>query len=175
MGGTMLLVLRVIVYEAVLGLLLVIVPLRFALGPGTGLGILAEAVQGPGLALTLAGFGLWLWSTVVLVARGRGTPLPLDPPAWLVTEGPYARIRNPMHVGLVTLLLGIGLLFRSPAYLLYALAVAALVWAYTRWVEDPSLERRFGDEYKVYRARVPAWIPRRRPSRLRPPRIPHAG
>jgi protein-S-isoprenylcysteine O-methyltransferase Ste14 len=168
MGGIMLLVLRVVVYEVALGFLLVLLPLRWALGGGTRLGIMAEWVQGPGLLLALAGFALWLWATVELVRIGRGTPLPLDPPKWLVTTGPYARIRNPMHVGLVALLLGVGLLFRSPAYLLYALGVVALVWAYARWVEDPSLERRFGDEYRVYRGRVPGWLPRRqRPARPR--------
>lgn len=157
----MLLVLRALVYEIVLGILLILVPLRFALASWTELGIMSEWVQGPGLLLALAGFALWLWATVELVKEGRGTPLPLDPPVRLVTTGPYVWIRNPMHGGLVALLLGVGLLFRSPAYLLYALVVAALVWAYTRWVEDPSLERRFGDRYRVYRSRVPGWWPRR--------------
>jgi protein-S-isoprenylcysteine O-methyltransferase Ste14 len=169
----MLLVLRVLVYELVLGFLLIIVPLRFALASWTELGIMSEWVQGPGLFLALAGFVLWLWATVELVKEGRGTPLPLDPPVRLVATGPYARIRNPMHVGLVTLLLGVGLLFRSPAFLLFALAVVALVAAYTRWVEDPSLERRFGDRFRVYRSRVPGWIPRGGARHHRQPIAPH--
>jgi protein-S-isoprenylcysteine O-methyltransferase Ste14 len=28
-------------------------------------------------------------------------------------------------------------------------------------VEEPGLERRFGDEYRAYRRGVPRWIPRR--------------
>ncbi len=139
-----------------------IVPLWLALGAGAGLGILPEWVQGPGLLLATAGFSLWLWGTVELAAHGRGTPLPLDPPARLVTAGPYGWIRNPMHVGLVVLLLGTGLLFRSPAFLLYAAAIAILAWAYARWVEVHALERRFGYAYREYRARVAAWLPRRR-------------
>ena len=30
-------------------------------------------------------------------------------------------------------------------------------------VEEPGLERRFGDTYRQYRANVPRWIPRLRP------------
>ena len=163
----MLLVLRVLVYETALALLLVLFPLWVALGPGTVVGIFAEMLQGPGLLLALAGTGLWLWATVVLVARGEGTPLPLDPPRRLVVEGPYAWMRNPMHVGLVAILVGVAFLFRSPAYLLYAILIGGLAWAYWRWVEDPSLERRYGDPYKVYRALTPAWYPRR-PEERRP-------
>lgn len=166
MGSNILLAVRIVVYELALGFLLVIVPLWYALDHGAGLGILAEWVQLPGLVIALAGLALWLWATVELAVRGYGTPLPLDPPIHLVTTGPYARIRNPMHVGLVAFLAGIGLLFRSPAFLLYALLIAALAWAYARWVEVHALERRFGEVYRTYRARVPAWWPgarRRRP------------
>ena len=162
----MLLVLRVLVYETGLGFLLVLFPLWVALGPGTVLGIFAEALQGPGLLFLLAGTALWLWATVVLVASGRGTPLPLDPPRRLVVDGPYAWMRNPMHVGLVALLVGVAFLFRSPAYFVYAALIGALAWAYSRWVEDPSLERRYGDPYKIYRARTPGWYPRRPPPML---------
>ena len=29
--------------------------------------------------------------------------------------------------------------------------------------EEPALERRFGDNYRLYKANVPRWIPRWRP------------
>ena len=164
----MLLVARVVVYEVALAILLVLLPLQVALGPGTEVGILAEWLQAPGLLLALVGFALWLWATVELVARGWGTPLPLDPPQHLVTSGPYAWIRNPMHVGLVALLVGIALLFRSPAFFLYTVGIVAVVLAYVRWVEDPSLERRFGEQYLSYRDRVSGWVPRRPARRRRP-------
>jgi protein-S-isoprenylcysteine O-methyltransferase Ste14 len=167
MGSTILLVARVVVYELALGFLLVIVPLWFALGSGAQLGILPEWVQAPGLLVALAGGALWLWATVELAVQGRGTPLPLDPPVHLVTTGPYARIRNPMHVGLAVFLAGVALLFRSPAFLVYAGIVTVLVWAYARWVEVHALERRYGEMYRRYRARVPAWWPGGRPRRVR--------
>ena len=30
-------------------------------------------------------------------------------------------------------------------------------------IEEPGLERRFGEDYRHYRANVPRWIPRWRP------------
>jgi protein-S-isoprenylcysteine O-methyltransferase Ste14 len=30
-------------------------------------------------------------------------------------------------------------------------------------VEEPGLERRFGDSYRAYKANVPRWIPRLTP------------
>jgi hypothetical protein len=38
----------------------------------------------------------------------------------------------------------------------FAVAVAAFVHGY----EEPTLARRFGDPYRLYRAAVPAWLPR---------------
>jgi protein-S-isoprenylcysteine O-methyltransferase Ste14 len=159
--GTILLVLRVVGYEVALAIVLVLLPLWFALDAIPGIVILAEALQLPGFVLTLLGGAMWLWATVVLVARGGGTPLPLDPPQRLVVEGPYAWIRNPMHVGLVTFLAGIALLFRSPFLIAYAVVIAGIVWAYAQKVEEPWLERQYREAYRAYRARVPAWWPRR--------------
>jgi protein-S-isoprenylcysteine O-methyltransferase Ste14 len=33
--------------------------------------------------------------------------------------------------------------------------------AYFVLVEEPSLEQRFGEPYREYKARVPRWLPRR--------------
>ena len=34
---------------------------------------------------------------------------------------------------------------------------------YFTFVEEPGLQRRFGDDYLRYKANVPRWIPKRRP------------
>lgn len=151
---------RALVYEVVIGVVLVVGLLALALEAAPGTPLLAEGLQPVGLALALGGGALWLWATVVLVARGEGTPLPLDPPRRLVVSGPYRWLRNPMHLGLVAFFLGEALLFRSPVFVGIVVAGAAGLAAYARWREDSVLSERFGSRYAAYRDEVPAWAPR---------------
>ena len=63
----------------------------------------------------------------------------------------------------VTAIVGQALWFGQPVLLGYAALVWAVVAAFVRWYEEPNLTRRFGDDYRAYRAAVPGWIPRLRP------------
>lgn len=155
--------LRTAVYESVLGAVLLIGLLVLALDTAPPLGLLPEFLQGIGLLLAGAGGALWAWATWELVARGEGTPLPLDPPRHLVTDGPYARLRNPMHAGLIAVLLGEALLFRSPLFLGLAAALGLAAWAYVIWLEEPGLGARFGPAWDGYCRAVPRWLPQWRP------------
>ena len=49
--------------------------------------------------------------------------------------------------------------------LAYAALFMAVVAAFVRWYEEPTLAERFGDEYAEYRRAVPAWHPRLHPWR----------
>lgn len=93
---------------------------------------------------------------------GRGTPVPLDPPAALVTTGPYAWCRNPMLAAQGVMWAGETILLR--AWLLGALLAAGLVVAHLllKYMEEPRLVARFGEAYEEYRRRVPMWVPRLR-------------
>jgi protein-S-isoprenylcysteine O-methyltransferase Ste14 len=123
------------------------------------------------LGVPLIALGLLLIArTITLFATlGRGTLAPWDPTTRLVVRGPYRRVRNPMISGVLFVLLGEAALFGSPALLLWF----ALVWAvnavYIPLVEEPGLQRRFGEDYVRYRAHVPRWIPRFRPWHDREP------
>ncbi len=156
----MLPVLRAVVYETVLGAVLVLVPLALALELFPGAPILPEWGQLAGFALALGGGVLWLWATAALVFLGRGTPFPLDPPRQLVVAGPYRWIRNPMHLGLAAFLIGEGLLFRSLPLTVFALVVAAALVFWEGRREERELDARFGERYARYREAVPAWLPR---------------
>jgi protein-S-isoprenylcysteine O-methyltransferase Ste14 len=113
-----------------------------------------------GLPLIALGLILIVRTIALFATLGRGTLAPWDPTTRLVVRGPYRRVRNPMISGVLFVLLGEAALFGSPALLLWF----ALVWAvnllYIPLVEEPGLERRFGDDYVRYRAHVPRWIPR---------------
>lgn len=155
---------RALVYEAVLGLLLVIGLPLVALEWGPDAPLLVEDLQAVGLLLALPGAALWLWAGWVLVLEGQGTPLPLDPPRRLVSTGPYRFLRNPMHLGLLAFLSGEALLFRSPVLLALVAALGAAAFSYGRWREERELAERFGPAYEQYRRTVPAWVPRPRRS-----------
>ncbi len=110
-------------------------------------------------------FGLYLcWITVSLFTDyGEGTPAPFDPPKKLVARGPYRHTRNPMMLGVWTVLIGEALLFGSLPlffwFLVFALACLVLI---PLW-EEPDLQKRFGQDFQSYKENVPRWIPRIRP------------
>lgn len=112
-----------------------------------------------GLPLILGGFGLAIACAVLFARRGEGTPAPWDPPRRLVVTGPYRYVRNPMLLGVLVGLLGEALLFASLPILLYAALLAAVAHAWIVLREEPELEARFGETYRVYRAMVPRWLP----------------
>jgi protein-S-isoprenylcysteine O-methyltransferase Ste14 len=115
-----------------------------------------------GIVLVVAGSVVMLACATDFVFRGWGTPAPYDPPRRLVGGRLYSRVRNPMYLGGVVILLGEALAFRSPALLAYG-AVVWLSWHLAVvFVEEPSLRRRFGPDYEDYVRRVPRWLPRRR-------------
>jgi protein-S-isoprenylcysteine O-methyltransferase Ste14 len=110
-----------------------------------------------------AGVAMWVWTVRLFARIGRGTLAPWDPTERLVVEGPYRHVRNPMITAVLFVLLGEALLFGSVALLLFAAGFLLVNWAWFVLVEEPGLERRFGDEWRAYRSAVPRWLPRRTP------------
>jgi protein-S-isoprenylcysteine O-methyltransferase Ste14 len=86
-----------------------------------------------------------------------------DPPAELVEAGPFGSIRNPVAACVVGMILGEALALSSTGVLWLALVAAVLAHLQVVRVEEPLLEKRFGQAYRDYCARVPRWIPRFRP------------
>jgi protein-S-isoprenylcysteine O-methyltransferase Ste14 len=116
-----------------------------------------------GVALIAAGVALWIWTVRLFARIGKGTLAPWDPTRHLVVEGPYRRVRNPMIAAVLAVLLGEATLFGSPTLLIWFAAFLAIAWAGFLVYEEPSLERRFGEEYREYKRNVPRWLPRHRP------------
>jgi protein-S-isoprenylcysteine O-methyltransferase Ste14 len=120
-------------------------------------------VQALGALLIAAGVAALLYAFGRFVVEGLGTPAPVAPPERLVVGGLYRYVRNPMYVAVATTIIGQALLLGQPVLLAYAALFMAAVWAFVRFYEEPTLARRFGEEYREYRRAVPAWLPRRRP------------
>jgi len=115
----------------------------------------------PGIILLSAGGILVLWCLITFVLRGKGTPAPFDPPRAFVVAGPYRYVRNPMYIGGWITLAGFGLYERSISILLFSFPWLVLIHLFVLFVEEPGLEKRFGEEYHDYTISVNRWIPRR--------------
>lgn len=116
-----------------------------------------------GVVLLVVGVVVLLHAFVRFVVEGVGTPAPVAPTERLVVGGLYRYVRNPMYLAVAATIVGQALALGQLVLLPYAAAFAVAVWAFVRWYEEPTLRRRFGDEYVAYRRAVPAWWPRRRP------------
>jgi protein-S-isoprenylcysteine O-methyltransferase Ste14 len=138
--------------------------LLFGADPGFGLPLpAAVALIAVGVAALAAGLRLAVQTIRLFASEGEGTLAPWDPTRRLVVRGPYRRVRNPMITGVALVLLGEGLILGSAAILVELAIFAAINATYMPLVEEPGLERRFGDSYRAYKRAVPRWIPRREP------------
>lgn len=108
--------------------------------------------------LVIGGF-MWLWSAGIFF-QTKGTPVPVNPPPKLVTNGPYAYSRNPMMTGLFMVVAGIGIFFGSVTltFIMTPLFVVMSILEF-KYIEEPELMKRFGQEYVEYRKRTPIIIP----------------
>jgi protein-S-isoprenylcysteine O-methyltransferase Ste14 len=111
----------------------------------------------------LAGFLLGCWTMALFFFRGEGTAAPWDPPKRLVVRGPYRHVRNPMIVGVLLMLGGMGIYLGSPLVLGWMVLFFVGNAVYFPRMEEPGLRRRFGQDYAVYCENVPRWLPRLRP------------
>jgi protein-S-isoprenylcysteine O-methyltransferase Ste14 len=114
-----------------------------------------------GVALTAAGAAVLLHAFARFVVEGLGTPAPVAPTQHLVVGGLYRYVRNPMYLAVAATIVGQAMILGRPALLLYALLFGAVVWAFVRFYEEPTLARQYGAAYDAYRRAVPGWWPRR--------------
>ncbi|MFY9550306.1 MAG: isoprenylcysteine carboxylmethyltransferase family protein [Thermoanaerobaculia bacterium] len=121
------------------------------LPPWTAVGGVVLMVAGAVLAF--ACFGLFAASG----ALSPGTHFP-DPEVF-ISWGPYKYVRNPMTKGAWTVLCGWGFYKHSPSILLFAVLMAAFMHLFIVFVEEPRVERRFGESYREYKRRVNRWVP----------------
>jgi protein-S-isoprenylcysteine O-methyltransferase Ste14 len=110
------------------------------------------------------GGGLILIGVAIVAAGVRNfsraaTPVPSNQPVRaLVTTGIHGWSRNPIYVGMCLLYFGIGMAARSPWVLMLALPLVVILRYGVVAREETYLERRFGDAYRNYKARVRRWL-----------------
>lgn len=118
------------------------------------------SVRYPALAAVplVAGTFLLLACVREFYLAGRGTLAPWNPPRHLVTTGPYRVSRNPMYVGVLTILVGWCTLWDSRGLIVYVVVVATVFELRVLLFEEPWAARHFGADWQAYRTRVPRWV-----------------
>ena len=133
----------------------VYLPLRLAQG--------GQPVAGPMLVLAFIllalGATTYVWCVWDFATFGRGTPAPIDAPKRLVVRGLYRYVRNPMYVGVLTVILSWAVLFQSTQVFVYAISIGICFHLFVVLYEERHLARLFGAEYREYCASVGRWLP----------------
>jgi protein-S-isoprenylcysteine O-methyltransferase Ste14 len=117
------------------------------------------------VAAFLIAVGLFplLESIIRFVRVGRGSLVPLLPPQHLVVTGLYRYVRNPMYIGVLTVVAGEALLFWSSGLLIHFAIVWMCMHLFVCLYEEPKLSRTFPTEFPLYKRAVPRWLPRLTP------------
>lgn len=105
---------------------------------------------GLGILLILVAAGLFKWR--------KTTINPFGEPVMVVREGVYRFSRNPMYLGMLLLLIGLGIWLGN---ILALLVTPVFVWVMNRWYivgEEQLMESRFGEHYLAYRRHVRRWL-----------------
>ena len=116
-----------------------------------------ETVRWLGVFFYLAGGALRIWPIFVLGRRFSGL-VAIQPGHELVTDGIYRVIRHPSYLGMIILMLGWALAFRSGLGVVLAALIVPPLLARIR-SEEALLRSQFGDEYDAYRRRTSRLIP----------------
>lgn len=128
-----------------------LLPLPFAIPEGNGVPWI--------VAGSLILVGLLLFTAGVRNFSRAETPLPTNQPARvLVTTGIYRWTRNPIYLGFFLAYAGIGVAAFSPWILILLLPLVVTIRYGVIAREETYLERRFGDAYRDYKARVRRWL-----------------
>ena len=114
------------------------------------------ATLGPALVGLILGEAIRIWGVGY---AGSSTRTRGDAVSELVVAGPFRYLRNPLYVGNILLYTACAVLFGF----LY-LSIAVFVFSYLQYsfiiaYEEELLERKFGEQYRQYKARVPRWFP----------------
>ena len=77
----------------------------------------------------------------------------------LVTTGIFNHCRNPLYVGNILMLLGVGILSDSLIYVLLVMPVFIIIYQSIVLAEEDFLKNKFGKNFYSYCERVNRWIP----------------
>jgi protein-S-isoprenylcysteine O-methyltransferase Ste14 len=77
----------------------------------------------------------------------------------LVTTGIFSHCRNPLYVGNILMLLGVGILANSMLYVLIVMPLFLFIYQAIVLAEENFLRGKFGAAFEDYCRRVNRWVP----------------
>ena len=110
-----------------------------------------------GAVLCLCGIGIAAWGRGLLV-KGDTNVNPYKPTISIITGGPYRFTRNPLYVGLQSLLVGLSLLVGTWWGVIFLVPVFLVLHYGVVLREEAYLERKFGQAYLTYKSTVRRWL-----------------
>ena len=77
----------------------------------------------------------------------------------LVTTGIFNHCRNPLYVGNILMIAGVGVLSNSLLYVFIMIPFFLFIWQAIVLAEENFLRNKFGEQFNNYCARVNRWLP----------------
>jgi protein-S-isoprenylcysteine O-methyltransferase Ste14 len=107
----------------------------------------------------IIGFGLImvLWSRSLFL-KNSTTLQVYETPTSLVTSGPFRLSRNPIYLGMASILVGVALLMGTLVSLAFPVLFVTLIKFFIIPGEERMLEKIFGEPYRGYKKKVRRWI-----------------
>lgn len=125
-----------------------VLPLSFGLRWwGVGLGFLVFAA---GVSISMMAMQAF--------RKAASSPDPNHMPSKLVETGPFKRTRNPLYLGTLLMLIGLGLGANLPWVVIAAVPAILIIHFGVVIREEAYLEDLFGEKYRAYRDRVRRWV-----------------
>jgi protein-S-isoprenylcysteine O-methyltransferase Ste14 len=100
------------------------------------------------------------WTVFTLWYVGSGTAAPIVATQKLIISGPFRYCRNPMYGSMMCVYLAVSIIFGSLVMLAFYILFAIFMYFFIRCWEEQDLEKKFGQEYRQYKAKTPFVIPR---------------
>lgn len=111
---------------------------------GLGITVLGQLIRGGTIGLAY------------IVRGGRDKKVYAD---GLVTEGIFSHVRNPLYVGNILMLLGVGILANSLLYTFVVMPIFLFIYQCIVLAEENFLRNKFGTDFEEYTKKVHRWIP----------------
>lgn len=139
------------------GLVLLALGLHWVLPLPWPEGVIRIVLAAVGLCLACAAVALDVTAALAF-RRHRTTILPHRGASALITDGPFAKSRNPIYLANTLLVTGAGLIFGIGWLVIAAVAGAVLTQKLAIEREERHLAARFGQDWQDYAARTPRWL-----------------